>query len=161
MEILGELKFAPAGELYMDAAGFETIKGLDPIKNDADLDSFDVVSTFLNKTWKVTVKSPSGKQGVLTLPMPAQLVNSKIDIRDTPAGQEVKLYKELRFKGTVSSGTGLFQGGIIKPTSYTLIFQGRGNGCDNASDYTHWRLNIDGRKASYAFFGTTGATNAN
>jgi len=34
-----------------------------------------------------------------------------------------------------------------------LIFQGRGNRCDNAEDFTHWRLEISGKKTSYAFFG--------
>lgn len=153
-EMLGEMKFGKAGEMYMDAQGFDGIKGLDALKDDTELDSFDVVSAFLNKTWKVTIKAPSGKQGVLTLPLPTQVVNFKVDTHDTPAGRDVSVYKELRFKGSVSGGTGIFQGGIIKPTSYFLVFQGRGNMCDNASDYTHWRLEVDGRKAGYAFFGT-------
>lgn len=156
LEILSDMKFGAVAQLYTDAAGFEAIKGLDPIKNEADLDSFDVVSAFMNKTWKVTIKSSSGRQGVLTLTLPAQVVNFKVDTHDSPAGQEVSLYKELRFKGTISGGTGIFQGGIIKPTSYFLVFQGRGNMCDNASDYTHWRLEINGRKADYAFFGSMG-----
>lgn len=161
IEMLGEMKFGPGTELYMDVAGFESIKGLDPIKDDADLESFDLVSTFLNKTWRFTIKTASGKQGVITLPLPASVEDFKADIHDTPSGQEVSVYKELRFKGSVSGGTGIFKGGMIKPVTYSLVFQGRGNMCDNASDYTHWRLAVEGRKASYAFFGKMGAAAAN
>jgi hypothetical protein len=55
--------------------------------------------------------------------------------------------------GNVQSGTGLFKAGIVNPPTYFLVFQGRGNGCDNAGDFSNWRLEINGRRAQYAFFG--------
>jgi len=73
------------------------------------------------------------------------------DQEDRPNGP--LLYKELRFKGNLTSGSGFFGSGVTKPTTFFLVFQGRGNGCDNASDYSHWRLEITGRKADYSFFG--------
>jgi hypothetical protein len=111
------------------------------------------VSTFTAKTWKFTLKSKGGKTGTLTLPIPTQMVSFKVDIHDGEPNTETSLYKEFRYKGTVSSGTSLFKAGIVRPTTYFLVFQGRGNNCDNASDFTHWRLEITGPKASYAFYG--------
>ncbi|PWT83255.1 MAG: hypothetical protein C5B44_00905, partial [Acidobacteria bacterium] len=70
------------------------------------------------------------------------------------------LYKEWRFEGLVN-GTGFFQPGIIAPTKYFLVLQGRGNGCDNAEDFTHWRLEITGKKAGYALYGELGKPAAN
>ena len=58
---------------------------------------------------------------------------------------------QLRWK--TYGGGGFFKSGIVRPTKYTLIFQGRGNNCDNAGDFTNWRLAINGKKASYAFYG--------
>ena len=78
----------------------------------------------------------------------------KVDTHEPEVGHgEAVLYKEFRFNGTVSSGSGIFRGSIVRPTTYSLVFQGRGNDCDNASDFSHWHLEIKGSKASYAFFG--------
>ncbi len=86
--------------------------------------------------------------------MPSQMVTFKVDIHDEddrPNGPI--LYKEFRFKGNVSGGTGIFRSSIARPSTYFLVFQGRGNGCDNASDFTHWRLEVSGPRADYAFYG--------
>ena len=149
--ILGEMQFDKTAELYLDAEGFEGIKGLG-VTDGENADQFDLVASFLTKTWKFNMKAQNGKSGILTLPIPTQMVSFKVDIHDTTEGDPL-LYKELRYKGTVSSGTGIFKSGIIRPTTYFLVFQGRGNNCDNASDFTHWRLEITGAKASYAFYG--------
>ena len=66
------------------------------------------------------------------------------------------LYKEWRFEGEVK-GTGVFKAGIIARTKYVLVFQGRGNSCDEAEDFTHWRLKITGKKADYTFHGELSA----
>jgi hypothetical protein len=70
----------------------------------------------------------------------------------TSAGGGPLLYKEWRFEGRVS-GTGFFGAGIVAPTRYLLVLQGRGNGCQDAADFTHWRLQVSGRRAHYAFYG--------
>ncbi len=162
LDLLKEMEFDKTATLFLTEADFEVIKGLDDLKKEfttdewiASRNEFDLVNTFLGKTWKFNLKSKTGKSGVLTLPLPAQILTFKVDIHDDepdrPNGPI--LYKELRFKGNVSGGTGIFRAGIIKPTTYFLVFQGRGNGCDNASDFTHWRLEVDGKKAKYAFHG--------
>ncbi|MFL6337332.1 MAG: hypothetical protein ACJ754_28870 [Pyrinomonadaceae bacterium] len=68
------------------------------------------------------------------------------------AGGGPLLYKEWRFEGQVS-GTGLFKAGTAGPTKYLLVLQGRGNGCQNAEDFKYWRLQINGRRAAYSFYG--------
>lgn len=150
--ILGEMTFDKTAVLYTDARGYEDLKGLTVNGDLADADQFDLVASFIAKTWKFTLKSKDGKSGILTLPIPTQMVSFKADIHDSEEG-DPNLYKEFRFKGTVASGTGMLKAGIVKPTSYFLVFQGRGNNCDNSSDFTHWRLEINGPKADYAFYG--------
>lgn len=159
--ILREIKFDEKALLYLTEADFEIIKGLDEIKKDftnetwaATAGEFGLTNSFAAKTWKLNLKTKSGKTGTLILPMPARMLTFKVDIHDGKSGGGGPLlYKEFRFKGVVQSGTGFFRAGIVKPTSYFLVFQGRGNGCDNASDFTYWHLEIDGKKAKYEFYG--------
>lgn len=155
LETLGNMKFAKDAELYMDAAGFDNIKGIAGMTDDIDFLKFGLTDSFMAKTWKMNFKAKNGKTGTLVLPLPAQMVSFKADIHDgeKSGGGGPLLYKEWRFKGTVQSGNGIFAAGIMKPTAYFLVLQGRGNGCDNAEDYTHWRLEIGGKRADYKFTG--------
>lgn len=162
VDLLSEMKFDQAAYLFLTDAGFDLIKGLDSLQKSYESDSwvaapgdFSLINTFAAKTWKFNFKTTDGKAGTLVLPMPTQMVQFKVDIHDgkTVGAGGPLLYKEWRFKGAVQSASGFFQAGIVKPTSYFLVLQGRGNGCDNAEDYTSWRLEINGRKAKYAFVG--------
>lgn len=162
LEVLRDIKFAPNAYLFTTEAGFDAIKGLDGIRKSYESDSwtaspefFSLSNTFSAKTWKFNFKTKDGKAGTLTLPMPARMLAYKVDIHDggTSGGGGPLLYKEFRFKGSAQSGTGFFQSGIVKPTTYFLVLKGRGNGCDNPQDFTHWYLEIKGKKAEYSFFG--------
>lgn len=158
LETLEKVKFAVDADLYLDAAGEDNIKGLSVMNKDSESEDFwkfGLTDSFLAKTWKLNFKAKDGKTGTLVLPLPAQMVAFKADIHDgnTSAGGGPLLYKEWRFKGTVQSGNGFFASGIVKPTTYFLVLQGRGNGCDNAEDYTHWMLEINGKRADYKFTG--------
>lgn len=172
LEVISGIEFDKTAYLFMTEADFEIIKGLDEIKSDfaskswvATAGQLDLVNSFVGKTWKFNLKTKSGKTGVLTLPMPLQMLKFKVDIHDgkTFGAGGPSLYKEFRFKGNVQSGTGFFRAGIVKPTTYFLVFQGRGNGCDNSEDFSNWRLEIDGKKAKYAFYGSlpTGRSDEN
>lgn len=160
--LLQEMDFNKAAFLFMTEAGFDGIKGLESIAKSYDSQSwtaspefFSLTNVFSAKIWKFNFSTKDGKKGVLTLPMPLQMVNFKADIHDDKqiGGGGPLLYKEWRFKGVVQTGNGFFQTSIIKPTTYFLVLQGRGNNCDNAEDFTHWRLEISGKKADYSFFG--------
>lgn len=163
--LLNAMRFENAAELFITEAGFDTIKGLKSLEKDFDsLDwsaanqFFSLENVFAARTWKFNFKTKTGKNGTLVLPLPAQVLNFKADIHDGKegGGGGPLLYKEWRFKGNVQSGNGFFKAGIVPQTSYFLVLQGRGNNCDNAEDFTNWRLEIDGKNASYAFFGKMG-----
>jgi len=159
--VIDELKFEKNAYLYMTEAGFDGMKGLGLIEKEFDNGSWtaspgemDLVAAFTKKNWTFTIKTKGGKTAKLTLPMPAQMLTYKVDIHDEeekPNGPS--LYKEFRFKGNVASATGFAQPGFARGTTYFLVFQGRGNGCDNASDFSHWRLEITGPRSDYSFFG--------
>jgi hypothetical protein len=140
------LDFAATARLHMTDAGEDAVKGVTPV-----LDSYGVVVERDAKGWRFTFRTDDGKTGVLTLPMPTKLTTFAADIHDgaTSGGGGPLLYKEWRFEGT-ALGNGIFVRG---PLPCTLIFQGRGNRCDNASDFSHWRLDVQGKQADFAFFG--------
>lgn len=158
--LLQDMKYAEAAELYTDASGFDTIKGLNGILKgyesfdwSSSNEYFSLTNSFAANKWKFSFKTADGKNGVLTLPMPTSMVQFATDTRENEKGAEPILYKEWRFKGTVQSGNGFFASSIVKPTTYFLVLQGRGNNCTNAEDFKYWRLEITGSKADYVFFG--------
>lgn len=151
------MRFEKTGDLYMTEAAFDSIRGLSSIEKDLmaeGSDSFNIVDVYTNNSWRLEMKAPGGRSGTLVLPRPSKMTVFKVDTHEVEVGEgEARLYKEFRFSGTVGSGKGFFKTSIVRPTSYELIFQGRGNECDNAPDFTHWRLEVKGPKAKYAFFG--------
>lgn len=167
-ELLEKMKFDQSADLFMTEAGFDGIKGLNGIAKSYDSNSwvttpafFSLTNTFAAKTWKFNFKTKDGVSGVLSMPMPTQMLTFVADIHDkrTSGGGGPLLYKEWRFKGNVQTGNGFFKASIVNPTTYFLVLQGRGNGCDNAEDFTNWRLEISGKKADYAFYGELSSGN--
>ena len=153
--ILENMKFAGPAEFYMTVGGFDATKGLADLEKDEAAGKsieLDVVESFVKKTWTLNVKTGSGRNGALTLPMPATFRRFMVDIDGVDNGLGVSLYKEFSVTGRIRRATGIF-GSANRNTNYMLLFQGRGNGCDDASDFTRWRLELDGPKAEYAFFG--------
>ena len=144
------MEFAPAAELYLtDAGEEEDAKGVDTVS-----DSYGLSVGTEASVWRLTFRAENGKSGVLTLPVPSKMTTYAADIHDgkKSAGNGPLLYKEWRFEGK-ATGDGIFAKGLKSPARYTLILQGRGNRCDNAEDFTHWRLAISGKKTHYAFYG--------
>lgn len=160
LDLFGQMKFAAKTELYQ-TAGEDNIKGLDKLFQNPTSQApetelvFNLSEMFASKSWKLNFKSSNGHTGTLTLPLPLTMVSFAADIHDGKEGGAggPLLYKEWRFKGNVGNATGVFQAGIVNPTTYFLVFQGRGNNCDNAEDFTNWRVEINGKKADYAFYG--------
>ncbi len=158
--LLSELRFDSQADLFTTEAGFDMIKGLDPVRPEYDSGDWTAQTRFgsrasLNgQTWRFDYTTPKGQPGSLVFPMPVRLELFKADIRDDenrPNGP--LLYKEIRLRGTVSSATGFTRAGWRRGTTYFLLFQGRGAGCDEPSDFTNWRLEISGPRADYAFHG--------
>ncbi len=156
-ELLSEIKISGPADIYITEAGFDMIKGLSEIeKFDAEggTPEFRFTSAFDRRMWRLAVDAGPGRTGTLVLPMPADITLHAADIDGVDTGLGVSLYKEYSLNGRVTTGTGIFRS--ARAANYHLMFQGRGNGCDNASDFTRWRLDINGPRADYAFFGKTG-----
>ena len=158
-DLVKEIKFAPETSLFMTEAGFDTITGIDPIRKEDEqlggaLVEFSTVGSFSAKGWQMTLKSGKGLSAAYSLPIPLKYSEFKVDIHDRkemPLGPW--LYKEIRFTGVLGSATGFAKAGAVRGTKYELVFSGRGVGCNEVEDFTHWRLDIDGPKAGYAFMG--------
>jgi hypothetical protein len=145
--LLSQIRFSETATLFTNAAGFEAVRGLVNPKESYALDG-----SFAGSLWNLVFRD--GKlPGTLKLRMPARMLSYRADIHDQQGGGGGPLlYKEWRFEGQVN-GADFFQRGFAAPAKYFLVLQGRGNACENAKDFTHWRLEITGRKAAYAFFG--------
>ena len=149
LSIMRRVRFGGTAHLFLTEADFEeNARGLG-----SQAEEYPVNGSLFGNIWKLVFRD-GNKNGTLNLPLPAKMLSYAADIHDgqTSGGGGPLLYKEWRFEGLVN-GTGFFQPGIITATKYFLVLQGRGNGCDDAEDFTHWRLEITGKKASYALYG--------
>lgn len=158
LTLLKDMKFGSVVDVYMTEAGWEDMRGLTQLVKEFEETSagaLSIADSFTGSVWTLRITSAAGKVGTITLPRPAMMTSRRIHIPDnTSTSPNVSLYKEWVFNGTVASGTGFLRGGIVKPsTRYTLLFQGHGNNCDNAEDFSNWRIEIKGPRADYAFFG--------
>jgi hypothetical protein len=144
---IGELKRLQISEtnLFTNGGYPDNIKGITPVT-----DIFTGNFLWQNSGWKFDFKNDKNGTGILNLMKAPTMVDFRTDTYNE--GEPI-LYKELRFKSKVSGGTGIFKRGIAPATDYLLVLQGKGNNCLNAEDFTHWRLEITGKKADYAFFG--------
>jgi hypothetical protein len=151
---LRNVEFDSTAKLYTTAAGFEGTKGLP-----AQYESFKLSDSFgraLNLT--LTFRGERGETGSLVLALPRVATTFGADMHDYPEGSAGPiLYKEWRFTGMVR-GTGMFRKSIIRGTKFHLVLQGRGNVCLSSSDFKHWRLDITGPRADYAFYGALKGT---
>jgi hypothetical protein len=145
-----QMRFAAAARLYVtDAGEDEDAQGIASVS-----DRYRLSVTSEATQWRLTFRAEDGQTGTLTLRLPPTMTVFAADIHDgkKSAGKGPLLYKEWRCEGT-PEGDGIFQEGLTASAHFTLVFQGRGNRCDNAEDFTHWRLSVSGDKAHYAFFG--------
>jgi hypothetical protein len=96
----------------------------------------------------------SGKTGSLEFTTPKAGKRFFIDVHDGKmgGGGGPLLYKELRLRVPLT-GTGIFEPGMAGGPKARLVFQGRGNVCTAAEQFTHWTLVVSGPKASYVLFG--------
>jgi hypothetical protein len=149
-EELRRIRFGESARVYLTAAGFEGLKGL-PVNYAAF-----TLTNFFNRgnSMTLTLKGERGEAGSLTLSLPKVVTSFGADLRDYPEGSAGPiLYKEWRFKGAVG-GSGIFKRNLARGTKFRLILQGRGNNCAAAEDFKNWRLEIEGPRASYAFYGS-------
>ena len=153
LSVIKRIRFGTKAELWTGEADPEV--AAEGLVHPAD--SYSLTGSLVGNVWKLTFRN-GDESGTLDLPLPAKMLRFAADIHDgrtKPGYPEPVLYKEWRFEGEVN-GTGVFKAGITARTKYVLVFQGRGNSCDGAEDFTHWQLKIAGRKADYVFYGELG-----
>lgn len=146
---LKRMRFARTATLFATEAGIEE----DSLGIERPKPSYSLQSTFTGNILRLTFRS-GANTGTLELPLPSKMWNHSADIHDgkLSAGGGPLLYKEWRLEGEIK-GNGIFKNGTAAPATYVLVLQGRGNGCDNAEDFAHWRLQVRGEQADYAFYG--------
>ncbi|MDQ3181617.1 MAG: hypothetical protein M3Q33_13990 [Acidobacteriota bacterium] len=156
LDILKKLRFETAN-IYATPAYPDDIKGITSLA-----ENYSVEGLLSSKSWKFNLAGGNNKSGILNLPLPTTMVDYGADLHNdgNQTVGDVTIYKEWRFKSKVQSATGIFKNGIAPNTEYFLVLQGKGNACPNASDFTHWRLEIVGKKAGYAFFGKLSSRNS-
>jgi len=143
------MRFSRTASLFLTPAGIdEDSHGIDQPKQ-----NYVLTASVKERILKLSFRNGE-HSGMLALVLPEKMWNHSADIHDRrigPGGGPL-LYKEWRFEGEVK-GTGIFKAGTSSPSKYTLVLQGRGNGCDNAEDFSNWRVEVKGEKARYAFHG--------
>jgi hypothetical protein len=149
LSVMRRVRFGASAQLYLTEADVE--ESAAGLAHRAE--SYALKGSLAGGVWRLEFRD--GKQaGTLSLPLPAKMSSYAADIHDdrTSPGGGPLLYKEWRFEGR-PAGTGFFRAGLASPARYSLVLQGRGNGCQDAKDFTHWHLSINGPKAKYAFHG--------
>lgn len=147
--LLGEISFAPAAHLYTGEADVESIEGLGAKSAD-----FQLAVTKNDKSWLFEFRQEGGG-GRLTLPWPDRVTRFEVDPREpqqsTP-GTGPALYKEWRLTA-MPHGTGMFADVTGGGQKATLILQGRGNSCTDATQFHAWALVLSGPKGTVTFYG--------
>jgi hypothetical protein len=151
LEQINGIEFTSDAQLFLidGPEPEEQVKGVGSIS-----ESYVISAVTEPKLWRLTFRTEDGQSGELILALPSKVATFAVDIHngETNRAGEPRLYKEWRLEGR-ATGKGMFKEGFAAPARYSLVFQGRGNRCDNGNDFTHWRLEISGKKAAYAFFG--------
>ena len=135
LSVIKRIRFGTKAELWTGEADPEV--AAEGLAHPAD--SYSLTGSLVGNVWKLTFRN-GDESGTLDLPLPAKMLRFAADIHDgrtKPGYPEPVLYKEWRFEGEVN-GTGVFKAGITAGTKYLLVFQGRGNSCDVAENFTHW-----------------------
>ena len=146
---LKKLNFADSN-IYSDAGFPENIRGIEPVAEQYS------VNAKIADDWMFTFTDNNGRTGTLNLKNPKEIVTFAVDTRQREPKKntgDVTLYKEWRFKYKIDEATGIFEKGA-KKAEYFLVLQGTGNVCTTAEDFTAWRLEVTGKDADFAFFGT-------
>jgi len=147
-DALTRLGFADKAELFLGEADADSVEGIaTPSQH------YAIKAEWLGSTLIFSLEDAPGHKGTLALTLPAKLSVFEVDPRDDDGGGTgPALYKEWKLTGK-AAGTGVFAPGAGPRQLLTLIVQGHGNSCTDASDFFHWTLVMEGPKANYSLFG--------
>lgn len=142
------LRFGGRAKLYTGEADPQDIKGIV-----APSQSYGMTAAWRDTHLLFSFRDNNGRTGTLALARPNSISVFEVDPRGGPdRGQGPALYKEWKLSSPASA-TGVFEPGGGARQILTLILQGRGNSCTDASDFSHWSLVMQGPRANYTLFG--------
>ncbi|MCW5701997.1 MAG: hypothetical protein KIT82_05370 [Bradyrhizobium sp.] len=147
-EQIESLRFAARAKLFTGEADVETIGGIV-----APSGVYSMTAAWQDKRLVLSFRDDKGRSGTLALTLPKSIAVFEVDPRNgSDSGQGPVLYKEWKLS-VPAAATGVFAPGSGPRQTLTLIVQGHGNSCTDASDFTHWTLVMQGPKANFALFG--------
>ena len=138
---VNRVQFGGLARVFQGAGGLDAVDGIEDPSG-----SYGLAVKRTGRSWKLLL----GSAGSLSFTLPGRAEQYAVDVHDgkRSGGGGPLLYKELRLRGS-ATGSGDFSGG-----RYTLVLMGRGNVCLAAEDFTRWRLQVTGKRVSYALYGT-------
>ena len=149
-DLINELRFGKQANLYVDERDLTDIKGIaNPSEN------YSLSITKQKDRFVFSFRDEKKNEGTLTLAVPDAIAIFEVDTRDEPykdQGLGPVLYKEWRLTAPFA-GTGIFKAGNGGYQRITMINQGRGRGCTEASHFTHWTISVHGPLGNYLFYG--------
>ena len=130
----------------------------DPVIDSQDFGSkLQLAVTRTEKAMTFSFRDPRGRAAALTLALPGVISIFEVDPHDTvDHGQGPNLYKEWTIT-TNLTGDGIFRSSNGLNRRITLVLHGRGNSCTDSSSFTHWTLQVHGRRPGYTFYGDLGS----
>jgi hypothetical protein len=145
---LGRLRFAKKAQLFTTAAGMAGVSGItDPT------DTYEITQARAGDRWTFTFKDAKGRTGTLAFTLPATIESFFVDPQDGKPSTDPVLYKEWRLVAPATTS------GIFAPASKAgtpnarLVFQGHGNSCTSAEQFTSFSLTVSGPGAGFTLFG--------
>jgi hypothetical protein len=145
---ISKVRFAKAATLMLGEADDNGIAGVDDAEED-----FTLALTRTKDKWTFALADAKGRKGTLSLAMPKTISIFEVDPREGKDGaKEPMLYKEWKLNAN-AAGDGIFRSTTGAGQKMTLILHGRGNGCTDASQFSHWTLLVYGPADTYTFYG--------
>lgn len=145
---IARVKFARKAVLMLGEADDNGIVGVDDAEED-----FTLALTRQKDKWVFALADTKGRKGALTLALPKTISIFEVDPRIGKDGEkEPVLYKEWKLNAN-AAGDGIFQKTTGAGQKMTLILHGRGNGCTEANQFSHWTLLVYGPVDTYTFYG--------
>jgi hypothetical protein len=145
---ISKVRFAKVATLMLGEADDNGIAGVDDVEED-----FTLTLGRTKDKWTFSLADAKGRKGTLPLAMPKTISIFEVDPREGKDGaKEPLLYKEWKLNAN-AAGDGIFRATTGAGQKMTLILHGRGNGCTDASQFSHWTLLVYGPADTYTFYG--------
>lgn len=141
------LQMDGTANVFNDACGVECIVGIENPEMEYQMTLDNALAP-----WELAFSYGGNPVGTISFAQPYDMRLMVIDTNpdtDRPPGL---LYKEWQ-SSVVATGTGIFERGLGDGTAGEFVFQGQGNRCTSADDFTGWHLSFETPSATFSLFG--------